>query len=109
MTLDHRPIQEQYKEKMNKLAALLDDYFNPDPNNKQTCFVLLISPFGDRPDGRVNYISNGRRKECTKLLREVLARFDGGDNRKLSIDDLESIMRGMSSDDLAQILKDDDK
>ena len=95
--MSHGPIQEAYREKMNQLAEALDEFFNPDPNNKATCFTLLITRFGDEPNGRVNYISNGRRREIVEMLKELINRFEGGDQRKLSIDDIEMIMRSMST------------
>jgi hypothetical protein len=100
INLDHRPIQEEYREKMNRLAKLLDEYFNPNLDNKTTAFVLLIAPFGDDPEGRVNYISNGRRQDMKKMMTEVIKRWGGeGNKKKLSVDDIELIMRAMDKND----------
>lgn len=38
-------------------------------------FICLTFPFGDAPGGRTQYISNARREDVIKLLKEVLFRF----------------------------------
>jgi hypothetical protein len=70
-----QPIQEEYKEKMNQLAKFIDGFFNPDKENKDVGFCLMVFPFGD--NGRANYISNAVRKDVIILLKEQLARFEG--------------------------------
>jgi len=77
MTQDDE-IEQQYVDQMRKLASIIDAYFNGPKKGKQrkTAFVLLIAPFGDT-DGRVNYVSNGDRKDVTTMMREVIARFEG--------------------------------
>ena len=79
MSEDDSKIQKQYREAMNQLAADLDTIFNGQAKGKdrQTCFVLLISPFDGPPGQRVNFISNGQRKEVVVMLKEITARFEG--------------------------------
>lgn len=71
-------IQSEYEAKMNALAATIDDFFNGEAkgHDRKTAFVLLISPFGDT-EGRVNYISNGERKDIVTMMKEIIARFEG--------------------------------
>ena len=74
------PIQDEYRQKMNDLARMLDGYFNGEArgSERQVGFVLLVFPFGEN-NGRCNYISNGAdRAEIVKLLREQANRFDHG-------------------------------
>jgi hypothetical protein len=69
-------IQDRYRREMNTLAHVLDEHFNDVEQPKLTCFVLLVTEF-DNMKGRVNYISNGQRKDVIVMLKEVLARFEG--------------------------------
>lgn len=77
------PIQAQYREFMNGLAAGIDKLLNNDEDPKKVAFVLLISEFGEIKDGRVNYISNGERADCVAMMKETIARFEG---RKVDLD-----------------------
>ena len=76
------PIEKAYIEQMNKLAAVIDTIFNGDAKGpaKKVAFVLLISEFGDAK--RCNYISNGDRKDCVGMMKEVTARFQGQPQHK---------------------------
>jgi hypothetical protein len=80
--LGDRPIQQEYYEKMNHVAAALDKVFNEGSkgNARKTGFVLMIYPFGnlEKGDARCNYISNGAdRKDVVALMKEMIARFEG--------------------------------
>lgn len=85
--LGDAPIQEELREKMNKLAAFLDRQFNGDnaqpravmsKDNRQWGFVMLVFPFGEGKEGRCNFISNGAdRKDVVALMKEMIARFEG--------------------------------
>ena len=72
----NEPISDRYKREMNTLAHVLDEHFNDVEQPKHTCFVLLVTEFNNMA-GRVNYISNGQRKDIVVMLKEVLARFEG--------------------------------
>jgi hypothetical protein len=76
-TLGDLPIEPQYRERMNQLAYLLDEYFNgPDKGkDRQVGFCLMVFNFGDA--GRCNYISNADRADVVTLLHEQLRRFEG--------------------------------
>lgn len=72
------PIQPEYREQMQGVAAALDYAFNGDAKGAERTvgFVLLVFPYGDN-EGRCNYISNGAdRADIVKLLREQANRFD---------------------------------
>lgn len=71
---DH--IGAEYHAMMNALAYSLDDIFNGDAEPKKVAFVLLVTEFGEMA-GRVNYISNGDRKDVVTMLKEITARFEG--------------------------------
>lgn len=74
-TLGDGPIERAYREKMNRLAQLLDGVLNGDVRPKETGFVLLVFPFGDT-EGRCNYISNAERADVVTMLKEQIARFE---------------------------------
>ena len=84
--LGDAPIQEVYRQKMNQLAAALDEFFNGDKagpharsakDERKVGFVLLVFEFGDEP-GRCNFISNGAdRRDIVTLFKEMIARFEG--------------------------------
>jgi hypothetical protein len=72
-------IQEEYHAQMNVIANALDQVFNgelKEGDERRVAFVLLITEFGNM-SGRVNYISNGERKDIVVMLKEILARFEG--------------------------------
>lgn len=74
------PIQVEYRQRMNDLAATLDEYFNgPEYKTagRKVFFALLIGEFDKLDDGRINYISNGSRDDMTSALKELLARWEG--------------------------------
>lgn len=78
--MTHGPIQEAYRQQMNKLARVIDEFFNGKrkPNRKpKVGFILLTAEFGKIECGRVNYISNGERADMIAMLREYLARAEG--------------------------------
>lgn len=83
MTKDNE-IQEMYRNAMQRLAADLDVIFNGNAkgHDRKTCFVLLISPFDGPVGQRVNYISNGERKDVVTMLKEITARFEGQPEQK---------------------------
>lgn len=71
------PIEQEYREKMNKLAYMIDHYWNGDvpPGERKVGFCLLVFNMGD--EGRANYICNAERLDMVTLLKEQLARFEG--------------------------------
>lgn len=42
-------------------------------------FALLVFPFGDKPKGRMNYISNAQRADMLIAMKEFIARSEGFD------------------------------
>src|SRR4051812_27541425 len=81
-TLGDAPIADEYRQKMNVIASILDEGFNglAKGEERKTGFVLLVFPFND--DGsasdRCNFISNGAdRKDIVVLFKEMIARFEG--------------------------------
>lgn len=78
-TLGDGPIDEDYRQVMNAMAAAIDAAFNGEAkgNDRRTGFVLLTFPFGDN-SGRCNFLSNGAdRKDIVVLFKEMIARFEG--------------------------------
>jgi len=80
--LGDAPIQDEYVEKMQAVAAALDELFNGEAKgmHRPTGFVLMVYPFADfdKGDSRCNYISNGAdRKDVVTLMKEMIARFEG--------------------------------
>ena len=77
--LGDAPIEEEYREKMNALAHVMDEYWNGEAKGKdrKVGFVLLVFEFGEK-EGRCNYISNGAdRKDIVTLFKEQIKRFEG--------------------------------
>ena len=77
--LGDAPIEPEYYAQMNAVAGALDEWFNGKAKGdaRQTGFVLLVFPFGDKT-GRCNFISNGAdRRDIVVLFREMIARFEG--------------------------------
>jgi hypothetical protein len=77
--LGDAPIEPRYREKMNALARVLDEFFNGEAKgaDRKVGFVLLVFPFGAE-DGRCNYISNGAdRRDIVTMLKEQIKRFEG--------------------------------
>lgn len=79
MMSSYGPIQERYREKMNKVAEWLDTAFNGAKrgHDREAGFVLLVFPFGDADSGRINYISNDDRRDTVIAFKEIVARFEG--------------------------------
>lgn len=83
ITPDHGPVEEKYKEKINLLAAAVDDFLNGEncnPEEKECGFVICMFDLQDGPapkDGRFNYISNCERTDVIAVLKEVIARHEG--------------------------------
>jgi hypothetical protein len=76
--LGDAPIEKQFHDVMNEVAAALDEILNPGMKhpNKETGFVLLTFKYGS--DSRCNFISNGAdRKDIVCLFKEMIARFEG--------------------------------
>ena len=64
------PIEQQYRDTLDKLAGVLDMHLN-DPDKAPTIgFALFLFEFGK--EGRINYISNGERKDMIKAVGEWL-------------------------------------
>lgn len=77
--LGDAPIETRYREQMQRLAELLDEFLNGKKRGaaRDTGFVLLVFPFGE-DTGRCNFISNGAdRGDIVTLFREMIARFEG--------------------------------
>jgi hypothetical protein len=78
-SLGDKPIEPEYRDKMNIVAQALDQAFNGDAKGaeRKTGFILLVFPFG-AGDGRCNYISNGAdRRAVVTMLKEQIKRFEG--------------------------------
>jgi hypothetical protein len=74
--MSHRPIQAEHHAKMNAVAKVLDELFNPG-DTRRVAFVVLTANMGDYEGGRVNYISNGDRADIVSMMKETIARFEG--------------------------------
>jgi len=76
--LGDEPIEPEYVDQMTAIARGLDEIFNGMVKgaDRQTGFVLLVFPFGDK-SGRCNFISNGAdRTDIVTLFKEMIARFE---------------------------------
>ena len=87
--MTHGPIQEQYRKQMNRLAKLIDEFFNGrrEPSRKPTVgFILLTPEFGKIEGGKVNYISNGRVPVLTGVICWCLSPENHGSTRTNDLD-----------------------
>lgn len=73
------PVEETYAVKMQSIARVIDEYLNGKDRAapRQHGFVLMMFPMGDH-GGWCNYMSNADRADIMLLLKEQLARFEGG-------------------------------
>jgi hypothetical protein len=76
--MNHDPIAAEWRQEMNDVAALLDEYFNGRGHPKRVGFALLTYNFGEA--GCVNYIGNGVRGDVLVALKELVARWEGRDS-----------------------------
>ena len=77
--LGDAPVESAFREKMNAVAAALDELFNGElqGRERQVGFILLVFPFGEK-EGRCNYISNGAdRRDVVTMMKEQIKRFEG--------------------------------
>lgn len=76
----HGPIQDELKEFMNNLGRGIDNLLNGKeckPKKRKWGFALLIFPFGETPNGRMNYLSNSEREDMLVAMKEFIARNEG--------------------------------
>lgn len=66
----HGPITDRNREVMNGLARGINDVLGG-----QLFTLLVYEP--DPKQGRVNYISNGKREDIITAMKELIARFEG--------------------------------
>lgn len=70
------PVDEAYKAQMSAIMHAIDDFLNPDKESRNVGFALLMFPFGEKPNGRINYMSNGCREDMISALKELVANFE---------------------------------
>jgi hypothetical protein len=80
--LDHGPVEEKYHDRMNELATALEMFFNPDGERK-VCFTLLVTEFNTQ--GRLNYISNGRKEDIMTTMKELVGKYEPEIGRTLIV------------------------
>lgn len=64
--------EEQAKNRMQKIAK---DISSQLPEGMG--FVLLAFEFGNSPNRRLNYVSNGNREDIVKVMREWISKTEG--------------------------------
>jgi hypothetical protein len=72
-----KPIDPEYVEVMNVLAATIDRMFNEKGKPRKVAFALLTANVGATDGGRVNYIGNASRNDMVVLMKEYIARHEG--------------------------------
>jgi hypothetical protein len=76
----HGPLDPRYQDKLVAMARTLEELLNEGArgNDRKIGFCILMFPFGEVPDGRINYVSNGaRREDMIGAFRELADRFEG--------------------------------
>ncbi len=68
-------VQEKHRDLLNKIAAALDEAFNPNMPFREVGFALLMFDFAKPEDTsqRMNYISNSKRADMVKALKEFIS------------------------------------
>lgn len=80
MSNTHGPIQKEQEENMKVIGRGLDDILNGEncPRDKKKWgFAFLVFPFGEAPEGRINYLSNAEREDMLVSMKEFIARAEG--------------------------------
>lgn len=76
-----KPVSDEYRAQMEATMRALDSFFNGEGvkgTDRKNAIVVMVFPFGDAPDGRVNFMSNGvDRADMVALFKEMIARFQG--------------------------------
>lgn len=72
----HGPIQAELIALMNGMAKAIDETFK-DAMGQRWGFALLVFPFGETLDHRMNYISNSHREDMIAACKEFVARNEG--------------------------------
>lgn len=77
--MKHDPVSPEYLALLNATAEALDKIFNNGlkGDERQVAFILILTPFGEKPDARLNYISNANRQDAIAALKEFIARNEG--------------------------------
>lgn len=65
------------KKKFNQFAQALDKVLEKDIYGQRMGFIVIAFPFGEI-DGRADYISNAKREDMIKFLKETVDRFEKG-------------------------------
>jgi len=68
-------IQAEYRQKMQAIAEVIDEFLNEPGRPKTTAFAMLLAPFGE--SARVNYISNAKREDMLQMMRDYLKQNGG--------------------------------
>lgn len=69
---DHQPIEEPVRGTMQDIAGLLGDIFTP------AGYGFMLCCFSFKGDQRMNYISNAKRADMVKALRELADQLENG-------------------------------
>lgn len=74
-----KPIEDKYYEVMNKVGGTIDSILNDGKkgNDREHGFALLVFPFKNSSDPRMNYISNAIREDMLVAMKEFIARAEG--------------------------------
>lgn len=72
---EHGPIEEKHAGAMKQLGRVIDDWLNQG-KGKKVGFVLLMFDFGEKPNGRMNYLSNAERESMLRALQELVGQME---------------------------------
>jgi hypothetical protein len=78
--MSHAPIQKETVGVMKALAEAVDEALNGQRSvvkQPRWGFALLVFPFGDPGQDRMNYIGNGQRDDVLVAIKELAARWEG--------------------------------
>lgn len=72
--------QEEGERIVGMVGRALRDELEDQTTGPAMGFCLLVFDFGDAPEKFVAYCSNARREDMIKVLREHIAKLEGGCN-----------------------------
>jgi hypothetical protein len=72
------PVEDDMKAQIHAVGQAINDFLNPDQENKEIGFCILMFKFGEPPTSdRMNYLSNTNREDMIAAMKEFVARAEG--------------------------------
>lgn len=63
---------EHFMALMQTVAQMVDGGLNGRAGERTVAFAIVLAPFGEKPVGRVNFISNADRADMIAMMQEYI-------------------------------------